>query len=174
MWPMGVSSHILEPWGGSKQLVPYQSHVSHGWAYWDSLQQAIASLFCAKYLFLIENALLNIWLQSYWELRKQRKIALSSWYPELWAMLMGVVWAQKKCKGSRIAPSVVSKQQPEQRDTLQVSWVVSEAISGLNTLTMWLFICTSCLQRSSATINWRLFLLFKRVPLYLKTSLTFW
>lgn len=56
--------------------------------------------FPAAFLFLCkippsywESAVKCLWLQSYWELKKQRKIALSSWYPELWAMLMWVMWA---------------------------------------------------------------------------------
>lgn len=72
------------------------------------------SYFCAKYPLLIEKVLLNVYeCKAIENWGSKGEIALSSWNPELWAMLMGVVWAQKKCKGSRTAPSVVSKEQPE-------------------------------------------------------------
>lgn len=105
------------------------------------------SYLCAKYHLLTEKVLLNVYdCRAIENWGSRGNIALSSWNPELWAMLMGVMWASRKCKGSRTAPSVVSKEQSELQDTLQVIWAVSEAISGLNTFTMQLFTYTSCLQ----------------------------
>lgn len=68
------------------------------------------SYFCAKYSVLLQKVLLNVYnYKAIENWGSRRKTALSSWYPELWAMLMGVVWTYKKCKGSRTALSVVSK-----------------------------------------------------------------
>lgn len=52
-----------------------------------------AFLFLRKISPYWESAAKCLWLKSYGELKKQRKTALCSSYPELWAMLMGVMWA---------------------------------------------------------------------------------
>lgn len=75
------SSHSLQPWGGSRQLVPYQSHVSRGSVHqrisYSKQSTSLQLGFCAKYpLPLLRKYCQMSMTSKLRELREQRKTAL--------------------------------------------------------------------------------------------------
>ena len=98
-----------------------------------------------------ESAAKSLWLQSFWKLGKQRKIALIFLVPWTLSKVNGYYVSIKEVQGQQHSTLHGLQEQPELGDTLQVSWAVSEAVSGLGIFTMWPFI------PAVSKVNWSYF-----------------